>query len=57
MRTCRFLAILTLLVSAAFAGAVNPAWIRHYSGVTQSQNNAAADSYLDTLTGSLYVVG
>ncbi|GEM_PF-1223104 len=57
MRTCRFLAILTLLVSAAFAGAVNPAWIRHYSGVTQSQLNEAADSYLDTLTGNLYVVG
>lgn len=57
MRTCRFLAILTLLVSAAFAGAVYPAWTRLYSGVTQSQNNAAADSYLDTLTGNLYVVG
>jgi len=57
MRTYRLLANLTLMVGAAFAGAVCPAWTRHYSGVTQSQNNAAADSYLDTLTGNLYVVG
>jgi hypothetical protein len=51
------LAVLSLFVAVAFAGSVNPAWIKHYSGVTQSQYNEAADSYLDTLTGNLYVVG
>jgi len=57
MRTYRFLAILSLLAATASAGPVNPAWIQHYTGVTQSQLNQAADSYLDTLTGNLYVVG
>ena len=57
MRICRFLAVLSLLATVASAGSVNPAWIKHYSGPTQSQYNEAADSYLDTLTGSLYVVG
>jgi hypothetical protein len=57
MRTYRFVAILIVLTATASAGPVNPAWIQHYTGVTQSQLNQAADSYLDTLTGSLYVVG
>lgn len=57
MRTCRFLTALMLLAAAAFAGSVNPAWIKHYTGPTQSQLNEASDSYLDTLTGNLYVVG
>jgi hypothetical protein len=57
MRTCRFLAAISLLAAVAVAGNVNPAWIKHYTGPTQSQFNEAADSYLDTLTGNLYVVG
>lgn len=57
MRTCRFLAILSLFVGVVSAGSVGPAWIKQYTGPTQSQVNEAADSYLDTLTGSLYVVG
>jgi hypothetical protein len=57
MRTCRFLAVLSLLAAVAYAGGVNPAWIKHYTGPTQSQYNEAADSYLDTLTGNLYVAG
>jgi hypothetical protein len=57
MRSNRSLAILSLLAAVASAGSVNPAWIQHYSGPTQSQYNEAADSYLDTLTGNLYVVG
>jgi hypothetical protein len=57
MRTYRFLAVLSLLVAVASAGSVSPAWIKHYSGVSQSQYNEAADSYLDTLTGNLYVAG
>jgi hypothetical protein len=57
MHTCRLLAVLSLLAALASAGSVNPAWIKHYTGPTQSQFNEAADSYLDTLTGNLYVVG
>lgn len=57
MRTCRFLAILSLLAAVASAGSVNPAWLKHYNGPTQSQYNEAADSYLDPLTGNLYVAG
>jgi hypothetical protein len=57
MRTRRFLAVLTLLAAVSSAASVGPAWIKHYSGPTQSQFNEAADSYLDTLTGNLYVVG
>jgi len=41
----------------ASAGGVGPAWIKHYTGPTQSQYNATADSYLDALTGNLYVAG
>jgi hypothetical protein len=51
------LAVLSLLAAVAYAGGVNPAWIKHYTGPTQSQYNEAADSYLDTLTGNLYVAG
>jgi len=57
MRTCRLLVILSLLATAASAGVVDAAWVRHYSGVTESQRNKAADSYLDTISGNLYVVG
>jgi hypothetical protein len=57
MSTCRFLATLSLFAAVAAAGSVNPAWIKHYTGPTQTQYNEAADSYLDTLTGNLYVVG
>jgi hypothetical protein len=57
MKTRRFLVSLALLCALAGAGSVNPAWIKHYTGPTSSQFNEAADSYLDTLTGSLYVVG
>jgi hypothetical protein len=57
MHSSRFLTALSLLAAVTFAGSVNPAWISHYTGPTQSQFNEAADSYLDTLTGSLYVVG
>jgi hypothetical protein len=57
MHTRRFLLALTLLEAVAAAGGVNPAWIRHYTGPTQTQFNGAADSYLDTLTGNLYVCG
>jgi hypothetical protein len=57
MRTYRSLVILSILAATASAGAVDAAWVRQYSGVTQSQYNQAADSYLDTLTGNLYVVG
>ena len=57
MHTCRFLVAISLLGAAAAAGSVNPAWIKHYTGPTQSQPNEAADSYLDTLTGNLYVCG
>jgi hypothetical protein len=51
------LAVLALLAAVASAASVGPAWIKHYTGPTQSQDNEAADSYLDTLTGNLYVVG
>jgi hypothetical protein len=57
MHTCRFLVALLLLAAVAVAGSVGPAWIKHYAGPSQSQYNEAADSYLDTLTGNLYVVG
>jgi hypothetical protein len=57
MHTCRFLVATLLLATVAFAGSVGPAWIQHYTGPTQSQENEAADSYIDTLTGNLYVVG
>jgi len=57
MRTFRVLAILLTFAAAASAGKVGAAWVRQYTGVTQSQYNQAADSYLDTLTGCLYVVG
>ena len=57
MRICRSLVILSILAASVSAGVVKPAWIRHYTGPTQSQYNQAADSYLDTLTGNLYVVG
>ena len=57
MRTCRFLAIFSLVAAVASAAVVGPAWIRHYNGPTQSKFNEAADSYLDTLTGNFYVVG
>jgi len=57
MRIRGFLAAFMLLAAVAVAGSVNPAWIKHYTGPTQSQFNQAADSYLDTLTGNLYVAG
>ena len=57
MHTFRLLAAILLLESVAVAGSVGPAWIKHYTGPNQSQSNEAADSYLDTLTGNLYVVG
>jgi hypothetical protein len=57
MQTCRFFLALTLLAAVAAAGGVNPAWIRQYSGPGNTQFNEAADSYLDTLTGNLYVAG
>jgi len=57
MRTCRLFAVLSLLAAVAAAGGVNPAWIKHYVGPSQSQFNEATDSYLDTLTGNLLVVG
>ncbi len=57
MRTRRFLLALALLAAVVAAGGVNPAWIKHYTGPTQTQFNEAADSYLDTLTGNLYVCG
>ena len=57
MHTCRFWAAIALLAAVAAAGSVDPAWIKHYTGPTQSQFNEAADSYLDTLTGNVYVVG
>jgi hypothetical protein len=57
MQTRRFLMAFLLLAAVAVAGGVGPAWIKHYTGPSQSQVNEAADSYLDTLTGNLYVVG
>jgi len=57
MRIDRFLAVLALLAAVAAAGSVNPAWIKHYTGPSQNQFNQTTDSYLDTLTGNLYVVG
>jgi len=57
MRTCGFLAVSSLLATVAAAAGVNPAWIKHYTGATQSRYNEAADSYLDTRTGSVFVVG
>ena len=57
MPTCRFSVAILLLTAVAVAGSVGPAWIKHYTGPTQSQYNEASDSYLDTLTGNLYVVG
>jgi len=57
MQSCRFLLTLALLAAVAAAGGVNPAWIKHYTGPGQSQFNEAADSYLDSLTGNLYVCG
>ncbi|MBN2465292.1 hypothetical protein JXD38_06685 [candidate division WOR-3 bacterium] len=57
MRTRRFMLALTLLAAVAAAGSVNPAWIQHYSGPGETQFNGAADSYLDTLSGNLYVCG
>jgi hypothetical protein len=57
MHTFRFFAAVLLLASVVFAGSVGPAWIKHYTGPNQSKSNQTADSYLDTLTGNLYVVG
>ena len=57
MRLCRSLVVLSILAGTVWAGKVSPVWLRHYNGVTQSQYNQAADSYLDTLSGNYYVVG
>jgi hypothetical protein len=46
-----------MLAAVASAASVGPAWIKHYTGPTQSRFNEGTDSYLDTLTGNLYVVG